>query len=228
MSHNSSVKWRAVATLGLGLGVAAATAATAAAAKVIGKSRRSRNSRSDSAPGYTARQSQGSGQTIGRTVTIRKPREDLFRFWKDSSNFPQFMENLEKIEPGTIEGHSTWFIRGPMGKVFEIATRVDREVENELIAWRSTEGSEIETKGCVTFRDAPGERGTRVSLIISYHQPGGEIGKSIAKLMGTAPEMQARHDLKRFKMLMETGEIATFARCNAQTRTPNNQTEEIA
>lgn len=220
MTHNSSAKWRTVATLGLGLGVAAAATA------VIQNVRRGRSGSPDSAPDYTARHSEGAGETIGRTVTVRKPRDELFSFWRDFTNLPQFMGNLEKIEPGTSEGISTWFINGPMGKVFEIETQIERETEGALIAWKSTEGSEVETEGCVTFEDAPGERGTRVSLIIKYNQPGGEIGKAIAKLMGVAPDIQARHDLKRFKMLMETGEIATSARRKEKAHPAAQQTEE--
>lgn len=222
MTHNSSARWRTLATVGLGLGAAAAATA------VIQNARRGRTGSPDSAPDYTARQSKGPGETVGRTVTIRKPREDLFSFWRDFANLPQFMENLEKIEPGAEEGLSTWFIHGPMDKVFAIETRIEQETANELIAWASTEGSEVETEGCVTFEDAPGERGTRVSLIITYHQPGGAVGKAIANLLGAAPETQARRDLKRFKMLMETGEIATSVRCSDPGSKPFNLTEEIA
>ena len=222
MTHQSNIRWRTLATVGLGLG------ATAAAVIVIQNARRRGSGSPDSAPEDTARQSQSASETTGRTVTIRKPRAELFRYWQDFSNLPQFMKNLEAIEPGATEGLSTWFIHGPMGKVFEIETRIDREIENKLIAWKSTEGSEVETEGCVTFEDAPGDRGTRVSLIITYNQPGGAVGKAIAKLMGIAPEMQARHDLKRFKMLMETGEIATSARCTDEATAPKNQSEENA
>lgn len=223
MTHTSGTRWRTLAAVGLGLG------ATAAAVAVIQSARRARSSGShDRAPDYTARDTEGSGETTGRTVTIRKPRSELFQFWRDFANLPHFMENLERIEPGTAEGANTWFVKGPLGKVFEIETRVDREIENEMIAWKSTEGSEVETEGCVIFEDAPGDRGTRVSLIITYHQPGGAVGTAIAKLMGVAPAMQARHDLKRFRMLMETGEIATSARCKDAARAPTMQTEEIA
>ena len=79
-------------------------------------------------------------------------------------------------------------------------------------------GLNLVTEGRVTFKDAPGERGTRVGLIIAYQPPGGELGRVLAKLFLREPEIQARHDLKRFKMLMETGEIATSATRRDQTR----------
>ena len=87
-----------------------------------------------------------------------------------------------------------------------------------LIAWRSVEDSEIETSGEVRFEDAPGKRGTRVSLMMAYDPPAGALGRAVAKLFLREPQVQARHDLKRFKMLMETGEIATSARTRDETR----------
>ena len=78
--------------------------------------------------------------------------------------------------------------------------------------------SEIETSGEVRFEDAPGERGTRVSLVMAYDPPAGALGRAVAKLFLREPQVQARHDLKRFKMLMETGEIATSARTRDETR----------
>jgi uncharacterized membrane protein len=129
------------------------------------------------------------------------------------------MENLERVEPDPADpSRNTWFIRAPGGKTYAVKTTIARKIEDELIAWRSIPASEIETEGRVTFHDAPGTRGTRVGLIIAYKPPGGAIGHTIAKLMRRSPELQARHDLKRFKMLMETGEIATSARTTAEQR----------
>jgi hypothetical protein len=110
----------------------------------------------------------------------------------------------------TLKG--TYVIRAANGKTYAVDTRIAREVDGELIAWRSTEESEIDTEGRVTFEDAPGDRGTRVSLIIAYKPKGGAVGDAIATLARRSPALQARHDLKRFKMLMETGEIASSAR----------------
>jgi uncharacterized membrane protein len=185
----------------------------------ISKKTRRREVDPDSAPGYTARRSFGAFSVLGRSVTIAKPRAELFRHWRDFGNLPGFMENLDKVEPDPADpSRNTWFIRAPAGKVYAVKTTIAREIENELIAWRSTPDSDIETEGRVSFHDAPGTRGTRVGLIIAYKSPGGAIGEAIARLMRRTPELQARHDLKRFKMLMETGEIATSARTTAEHR----------
>ena len=198
-----------------GLGLAVGGIAVGAA--INAKTRKGRSS--DDAPGYTARRGFGDYAVVGRTVTIRKPRRELFQFWRDFSNLAGFMENLERIETGGGDAaRSTWYIKAPAGQTVAVETEVVREEEGKLIAWRSVEGSGIDTEGRVTFEDAPGDRGTRVGLIIAYKPPAGELGRAIAKMFLREPEIQARHDLKRFKMLMETGEIATSARTADQTR----------
>ena len=201
------------AALGIGLALGGIALGSILSAKT-GKGRSS-----DDAPGFTARRGFGEYDVVGRTVTIRKPRAELFAYWRDFSNLPNFMENLERIEGGDTQSKSgTWYIRAPAGRTVAVKTEIVREEEGELIAWRSVEGSDIDTEGRVTFEDAPGERGTRVGLIIAYKPPAGELGRVIAKMFLREPEIQARHDLKRFKMLMETGEIATSARTADQTR----------
>lgn len=206
MRHKNAAKWPILALAGIGL-VTIPLAARAVSA------RRRHDPDHDSAPGHTARRPFGDYQVVGRSVTIAKPRAELFAYWRDFANLPRFMANLDRIEPtGSEPDHNTWFIRAPLGKVFAVDTRIAREIDGKLIAWRSTDKSEIETEGRVTFEDAPGTRGTRVGLIIAYKPKGGRIGQAIASLAQHSPALQARHDLKRFKMLMETGEIATEAR----------------
>ncbi len=204
---------KGAAVVGLGLTIAGVLVGSVLSAKT----RKGRSS--DDAPGFSARRGFGSYDVVGRSVTIRKSRAELFAFWRDFSNLPDFMENLEKIEfeDGKL-GTATWHIRAPAGHTVKVKTEIAREQEGELIAWRSVEGSEIDTEGRVTFEDAPGDRGTRVGLIVAYKPPAGEIGRAFAKLFLRKPEVQARHDLKRFKMLMETGEVATSARTKDQTR----------
>ncbi len=215
MRHENPARWPYIALAGLGLAAIPVAVGATAALK-----RREMRGKHDSAPGHTARQSNfGDYHVVGRTVTIAKPRAELFAFWRDFQNLPRFMANLDRVEPGTQPGHATWHIRAPAGKIYAVDTRIAREVDGELIAWRSTDDSEIDTEGRVTFEDAPGDRGTRVGLIIAYKPKGGALGEMIATLARRSPELQARHDLKRFKMLMETGEIATSARTRADQPT---------
>jgi uncharacterized membrane protein len=90
-----------------------------------------------------------------------------------------------------------------------VETEITEARQDEMFAWRSVEGSQIEMRGHVTFRDAPGGRGTEVAAEIEYAPPGGTLGQLVAKLFQREPGVQVRHDLKRLKMLLEAGEIAT-------------------
>lgn len=163
----------------------------------------------DDAPGRTAKQARFGGYAVtGRSVTIDRPREEIYAFWRDFSNLPKFMENIEEareVEPGL----SQWKIRAPLGQTVTVKSRIVNDRPGEQIAWRSTEDSGIETEGKAMFRDAPGGRGTIVTAIIAYKPPMGMLGQAVAKLFQAEPSVQARRDLKRLKMLMETGEVAT-------------------
>ncbi|MGB3208991.1 MAG: cyclase, partial [Crinalium sp.] len=107
------------------------------------------------------------------------------------------------------ETRSHWIANAPMGASVEWDADIIRDEENKLIAWASVEGADIDNSGFVRFTPAPGERGTEVKVVIEYNPPGGAIGVAIAKLFGEEPEQQAGDDLRRFKQLMEAGEIAT-------------------
>ncbi len=157
-------------------------------------------------------------------MTIRKPRTELYAYWRDFDKLPLFMENVETIR---AEGdHRVWVIKAPAGQTVEAKTEIAEDIAGKRIAWRSVEGSDIATTGSVEFTDAPGNRGTRVTLVMAYDPPAGELGRLIAKLFQREPEVQARHDLKRFKALMETGEIATSANRKDQTRAAKQQENE--
>jgi len=223
-SHNDE----GLGGFGTAAGIGLALGAAALGAFLSTRSQPRRDHHGDSAPGFTQRRNFGKYDVTGRSVTIRKPKEELYSFWRNFQNLPQVMENLESVRPSQTEGRSIWTIKAPGGRTVEVETEIAREVENELIAWRSVKGSEIDTEGRVTFEDAPGERGTRVGLIIAYRPPAGEVGRALAKLFMREPAVQARHDLKRLKMLMETGEIATSARRKDQTRAAQQHQQENA
>ena len=144
---------------------------------------------------------------VGRSVTINRPRHELYAFWRDFTNLPTFMEAIESIQM-TGEQRSVWTIKAPAEQHVTLETELTGVVENQSIGWKSVEGSQIRTAGLVTFADAPAGRGTIVTAEIAYEPPGGDVGRLVAKLFQAEPNIQARHELKRFKMLMEAGEIA--------------------
>lgn len=163
----------------------------------------------DSAPGRTAKRRRfGAFTVVGRTVTINRPRTELYRFWRDFKNLATFMENIVDVQD-LGDQRTSWRIKAPLGMTVAVETRIVEDRPDSAIAWRSTEASQIETEGKVMFRDAPADRGTEVEAIIAYRPPAGEIGRAMASLFSREPRVQGRRELKRLKMLMETGEIAT-------------------
>ena len=147
---------------------------------------------------------------VGRSVTINRPKPDIYRAWRDFAAFPRFMENVEAVKD-LGDGRSRWTIKAPLGATVELLTRITEDRPDEVIAWASEPESQIRTEGRVEFFEVAPERGTGVRLTLRYDPPGGLPGRAIAKILQREPNVQARRDLRRFKMLMETGEIATNA-----------------
>jgi uncharacterized membrane protein len=141
-------------------------------------------------------------------VLIGRPRHELYAFWRDVTNLPTFMENVQAVR-SLGDNSWEWTIAAPGGCSVDLRTEVVEERQDEAISWRALPGSEVEADGRVDFRDAPGGRGTIVEATVAYRPPGGELGRWIAKLFQREPNIQGRRELRRFKMLMETGEIAT-------------------
>jgi uncharacterized membrane protein len=160
------------------------------------------------APHISLRNKRTKRELAHAVVTINRPREELYAYWRDFSNLPNFMENVNSVEE-TGDGLSRWSIKAPGEQEVEIVSRITQEVENESITWASTSESDIRNAGRVQFKEDPQGRGTIVTVRIAYDPPFGTAGKYAARLMGREPELQAKRELRRFKQLMETGEIAT-------------------
>ena len=147
---------------------------------------------------------------VARAVTINKPVAEVFAYFRDFANLPHFMENVVSIDVLDLKC-SHWVVKAPAGRTVEWDARVTDEAENQYIAWEAEPGADVPNSGRVEFRDA-GMRGTVVSATITYDPPAGIVGKIIAKMFQREPAIQARRDLRRFKQLLETGEIATPAK----------------
>lgn len=145
---------------------------------------------------------------VGRTITVNRPRDELYAFWRDFRNLARFMENVESVRVDD-DRRSHWVVKAPAGKTVEWDSVLTEEEEGLVLAWASVEGADIRNTGRIEFRDAPPGRGTEITATIVYDPPVGDLGKLIAKLFQKEPKIQARRDLRRFKQLMETGEIST-------------------
>ncbi len=148
------------------------------------------------------------GIKVEKSVTVSRSPEELYRYWRNFENLPRFMNHLESVHvEGTNRSH--WVAKAPAGTTVEWDAEIYNEKENELIAWRTLEGSDVDSAGSVRFEQAASGRGTVVRVALKYDPPGGTLGALVARLFGENPEQQIDEDLRRFKQLMETGETAT-------------------
>ncbi|HKO60242.1 MAG TPA: SRPBCC family protein [Pyrinomonadaceae bacterium] len=144
---------------------------------------------------------------VEKSITVNSTPKELFRFWRNFENLPLFMEDLESVTK-LDETRSHWVANGPGGQPVEWDAEIYNERENELIAWRSLPGSDVTNAGSVHFEESPGH-GTFVKVVLNYNPPGGRAASLIAKLFGKEPGQLIEHNLRRFKQLIETGEIPT-------------------
>ena len=146
---------------------------------------------------------------VEKSITIDRSPAELYQFWRNFENLPQFMEGLESVtELGQNRSH--WIATGPAGKRVEWDAEIYNEKPNELIAWRSIGDADITNAGSVHFEEAPGGRGTQVKVTLNYNPPGGKAASLFAKLFGSEPGQLVERNLKRLKQFVETGEIPTI------------------
>ncbi len=149
----------------------------------------------------------GEGVKLVRACTINAPVEMLFQFWRSLENLPQVMKSLVSVTQ-TSPSQSHWVARGPRGRQTEWDAVIINEHPNELIAWKTVEGSEIRHAGSIRFQPAPGNRGVEVVVTFEY-DPTRSDWKILSRLFGKKPGDTVAEDLHRFKALAETGEIPT-------------------
>ena len=162
---------------------------------------------------------------VERSITIMRPVEELFRFWRDFENLPRVMGHLEAVTVKSLT-RSHWTAKGPAGSKIEWEAEIINERPNELIAWKSIEGALVPNAGSVHFTPAPGDRGTEVRVVLEYAPPAGRLGAQVARLLGEEPGIQVREDLWRLKQLMETGEITVSPRSAGRGGEPRAQGAE--
>lgn len=150
----------------------------------------------------------GEGTRIDRTTIIARPAPDLYRFWRQFDNLPRFMDNLESVTVLDAR-RSHWVAKGPLGARVEWDAEVHNEIPNELIAWRSLPGSEVDQAGSVHF--TPIAEGTEVRVVLRYAAPAGKLGDAVARVLGDDPSLQIADDLRRLKQVMEAGDVPTVS-----------------
>ncbi len=148
----------------------------------------------------------GEGIRVDKTVTVNKPRFEVYAFWRNLENLPSFMQHLDRVRQ-TSDRVSHWVAKAPLGRTVEWDAEIISDEPGERIGWRSLAGADVNNAGSVHFKDAAANRGTEVKVELQFIPPGGVLGSLVAKIMGEHPEQQVEEDLRRFKMMLETGEV---------------------
>lgn len=140
------------------------------------------------------------------SIIVNRTPDEVYRFWRSFQNLPRFMRHLESVEEFS-DGRSHWIAKGPAGSNVEWDAQTVADIPGEVITWRSLENSDVDNAGAVRFEGASGGRGTIVKVNLEYNPPGGVLGAAVAKLFGEEPGQQLDDDLRRFKQVMEVGEV---------------------
>ncbi|MDB5299531.1 MAG: cyclase/dehydrase [Phycisphaerales bacterium] len=140
------------------------------------------------------------GIHVSESVTIDKPAEELYRFWRDVENLPRVMGHLESVRK-IDEKRSHWAAKAPAGITVEWDAEIINDEPNRIIAWRSLYPASVDNAGSVRFLPAPDGRGTEVIVTLDYIPPAGRVGAVIAMLFGKDPGVEIREDLRRFKAM---------------------------
>jgi uncharacterized membrane protein len=156
---------------------------------------------------YATKRPKYSGIKFKKSIVIDRPASELYDFWHDFENLPGISEMLASVEVLDIT-RSRWTVAAPGDIPIHWEAEIIKDIRNQMIAWRSVDGSMIETAGYVKFEPATGNRGTLVRVALEYDVPAGKVGAAIATLFGKRPGAHVEEMLRRFKQLMETGEVA--------------------
>jgi uncharacterized membrane protein len=143
---------------------------------------------------------------VRKSIVVNRPPAEVYQFWHDFQNLARFMRHLESVQT-TGARRSHWVVKGPAGTTVEWDAEITEDRPDELIAWRSLKGADVDNAGTVRFERAPGGRGTIVHVDLEYSPPGGVLGAGLAMLLGEEPEQQMNDDLRRFKQVIETGDV---------------------
>lgn len=152
------------------------------------------------------RRGKGTTMELTATTTVHKPVAQVYEYWRHLENLPAFMAHVDSVRV-TGERTSHWHVSAPFGESVEWDAEITEDVSDRRIAWRSVGDAQVPNTGSVRFTAAPDGVGTEVHVAMAYDIPGGKLGKAVARYFGEEPHQQLDDDLRRFKQVLETGEV---------------------
>jgi uncharacterized membrane protein len=154
----------------------------------------------------------GRGSHVERTITVQRPPGEVYRTWRDLERLPRLLTSSLVSVTHSGPRRTRWVVTGPGGTQLAWEAELTADEPGRLLGWRSVGDSDVDIGGSVRFEPAPGGRGTEIKVILTYAPPGGKLGAAAAALIGQGGDRQVREALRRFKQLLEAGEIATAER----------------
>lgn len=145
------------------------------------------------------------GIMVEDVVTIHRPVSEVYSYWRNLENLPRFMEHIEEVRV-MDRFHSHWVARGPLGMRVEWDAEIINDIPPTLLSWKSVGNSDVVSAGSVRFK-AVGEHSTQVRVKMQYDPPAGKLGATVASLLGEDPQHEIAEELRRFKQVLEVGEV---------------------
>jgi uncharacterized membrane protein len=180
----------------------------------------------DTASKYDTRARLGGprGVNAEASITIYRPQQEVYAYWRNLENLPKFMDHL--VEVREIDGRrSHWVAKGPLGVHVEWDAEIIKDIPPELISWKTVADSDVVSAGSVWFKQAPGDHGTEVHVKLQYDPPAGKLGATVAWMLGEDAQHAIEEDLRRFKQILETGEVSTAPRRRSSNKRARRETE---
>lgn len=148
------------------------------------------------------------GHNVRTSITINRPAHEIYAFWRDFVNLPEFMPDLKSVVIQN-DRHSRWSVVGPLGMDISWDAEIISDEPDYMISWRSLKNPYVDHAGSVYFKPAPSQQGTEVQVEMKYLLIGGTAGEAFAKILGHSPKNKVDESLKRLKQILETGSTAT-------------------
>lgn len=148
------------------------------------------------------------GVNVEAAIRIYRSPQEIYAYWRMLENLPKFMDHL--VDVRDIDGRrSHWIAKGPLGVQVEWDAEIIKDVPPELISWKTVNDADVASAGSVWFTQTPSDQGTVVRVKLQYDPPAGKLGATVAWMLGDDPQSAIEEDLRRFKQLLETGEVST-------------------
>ena len=145
---------------------------------------------------------------VEKSITIGRTPDELYKFWRDAQNLVLIHGHFAEITP--VNAKTThWRVKGLL-QHFEWDSVLTVQDPGKQISWMSLPGTRLPNEGTIMFRPASGGKGTEVKLTQRFEPPLSPLSSAVAKAFRLVPGAITDKALRRFKSLVETGEIPTL------------------